>query len=112
MKKQKKINKLSNYVLPYIYIKSKNDNILEILIDSGATSSFIKQSIAERENWSIIDTNRSHIKTATGNMSVTSGSINCKISDLNNLMKYEIDLEVLDDLEEEIILGANLLKKI
>ncbi|KAG0434083.1 hypothetical protein DMUE_5308 [Dictyocoela muelleri] len=101
MKKQKKINKLANYVLPYIYIKSNNDNILKILIDSGARSSFIKQSIAERENWSIIDTNRSQIKTATSNMCLTSGSINCKISYLNNSIKYEENSEVLDDLEKK-----------
>ncbi|KAG0438311.1 Protein DDI1 like protein 1 [Dictyocoela muelleri] len=109
--KKGKINHLSNYILPYIIINSVNGYPLKILVDSGATSSFIKKTIAIQENFIIKDTEKIHIKTAMGHSNYTSGSVDCKLLLMDHNEEFNITFNVLEELEEELIIGSDFLRK-
>lgn len=60
------INTVSEYHLPYIFIKFKSNNLIKILLDSGACQSFISSDLIDKEDWKI-DSKENQIKTtATG----------------------------------------------
>ncbi|KAG0433575.1 hypothetical protein DMUE_5402 [Dictyocoela muelleri] len=111
VKVKEKINKISDYSLPYIFIKSTNQNTLKLLIDSGSTSSFINHNTLEEEKWPISYTEPIEIKTATGETCSLTGKTKCVIKIIGKETPLEVTFKVIKNLNEDIILCFDFLSK-
>ncbi|KAG0429266.1 hypothetical protein DMUE_5752, partial [Dictyocoela muelleri] len=105
-----KINNIKDYFnLPYLYIKNNEGDLLKVLIDTGSTSSFINFKFLLKNRWSFENKNKSIITSATGQTKGTQGIFNCIFENTLTKSTFKLNLKVIDDLEENLIIGNDFL---
>ncbi|KAG0435475.1 Retrovirus-related Pol polyprotein from transposon 17.6, partial [Dictyocoela muelleri] len=104
-----KINHINDYTLLYIFINSLFSKYTKVLIDSGASKSFINFDIINKKGISFSKESKINIKTATGQTQTTLGTIDMYMK-IENEDEFNVKLNIVKNLHEDIILGIDFLK--
>ncbi|KAG0435282.1 Transposon Tf2-6 polyprotein, partial [Dictyocoela muelleri] len=109
-KSNESLNNIYNYLLPFIYVNFNKDTVIKVLIDSGATKSFIKSKLLSKKQIDTLINSNQIIKTATGGIDNILGEIKFSIQLKNKNIHFNQNFSVVEDLQEDMILGVDFLK--